>query len=67
MGSGHRTGPHWLTDSSVWWFVVPENCCAPNNLTVPLKFHRYQFLVPSPHIQDLLDHIDSSGDLIFWG
>ncbi len=26
-----------------------------------LKFHRYQFLDPSPHVQDLLDHIESGG------
>ena len=32
-----------------------------------LKFHRYQYLEPSPRIQDLLDHIDTSGDPIFWG
>jgi hypothetical protein len=32
-----------------------------------LKFHRYQFLEPSPHVQDLLDHTDSGGDPIFWG
>ncbi len=32
-----------------------------------LKFHRYQFLDPSPHIQDLLDHIENGGDPIFWG
>ncbi|MER2220552.1 MAG: DUF3024 domain-containing protein, partial [Rhodococcus sp. (in: high G+C Gram-positive bacteria)] len=24
-----------------------------------LKFHRYQFLAPSPHVQDLLDHIEN--------
>lgn len=32
-----------------------------------LKFHRYQFLDPSPHVQDLLDHIESGRDPIFWG
>ena len=32
-----------------------------------LKFHRYQFLDPSPWVQDLLDHLDNSGDPIFWG
>ncbi|MCX0269183.1 DUF3024 domain-containing protein [Nocardia zapadnayensis] len=32
-----------------------------------LKFHRYRFLEPSPRVQDLLDHIDNSGDPIFWG
>lgn len=32
-----------------------------------LKFHRYQFSDPSPHIQDLLDHIENGGDPIFWG
>lgn len=32
-----------------------------------LKFHRYQFLEPSSHIQTLLDHIENSGDPIFWG
>ena len=32
-----------------------------------LKFHRYQFLAPSPHVQDLLDHIENGGDPIFWG
>ena len=32
-----------------------------------LKFHRYDRLAPSPYIQDLLDHIDRSGDPIFWG
>jgi hypothetical protein len=31
------------------------------------NFHRYPFLTPSPRIQDVLDHIDSSGDPIFWG
>ncbi|HXL63087.1 MAG TPA: DUF3024 domain-containing protein [Mycobacterium sp.] len=32
-----------------------------------MKFHRYQFLDPSPWVQDLLDHLDNSGDPIFWG
>lgn len=32
-----------------------------------LRFHRYQYRAPSPHIQDLLDHIDSGKDPIFWG
>ncbi|MDV6278654.1 transposase [Rhodococcus erythropolis] len=36
MGSGHRTGRRCLTDSSVRWSAVPENCCTPNNLTVPI-------------------------------
>lgn len=41
-----------------------------------LKFHRYQalstrrermmFLDPSPHIQDLLDHVRNGGDPICW-
>ncbi|WP_196842402.1 DUF3024 domain-containing protein [Arthrobacter sp. CAN_A1] len=32
-----------------------------------LKFHQYQFLAPSPSLQVLLDHVDESGDPIFWG
>ncbi|MGG7104875.1 DUF3024 domain-containing protein [Rhodococcus sp. 24CO] len=32
-----------------------------------LKFHCYQFVDPSLHIQDLLDHIENGGDPIFWG
>jgi Protein of unknown function (DUF3024) len=32
-----------------------------------LIFHRYQYLEPSPHVQTLLDHIENSGDPIFWG
>lgn len=32
-----------------------------------LKFHRYPPLPPSPHLQDLLDYIETSGDPIFWG
>jgi hypothetical protein len=32
-----------------------------------LAFHRYQPLAPSRHVQDLLDHIENSGDPIFWG
>nr|WP_141210797.1 DUF3024 domain-containing protein [Rhodococcus sp. OK302] len=30
-----------------------------------LKFHRYAFVEPSPHVQALLDHIEGSGDPIF--
>lgn len=32
-----------------------------------LTFHRYEYLDPSPQIQDLVDHLDNSGDPIFWG
>ncbi|MFI6573973.1 DUF3024 domain-containing protein [Nocardia fluminea] len=32
-----------------------------------LKFHRYQFLEPSPHVQNLLDYLDQRADPIFWG
>ncbi|MEV0360265.1 DUF3024 domain-containing protein [Nocardia sp. NPDC050697] len=32
-----------------------------------LKFHRYQHLAPSPHVQDLLDYLDQRADPIFWG
>ncbi len=32
-----------------------------------LAFHRYTSLAPSPHVQDLLDHVENSGDPIFWG
>jgi hypothetical protein len=32
-----------------------------------LKFHQYRFLAPSPSLQVLLDHVDKSGDPIFWG
>ncbi|MGB1225866.1 MAG: DUF3024 domain-containing protein [Mycobacterium sp.] len=32
-----------------------------------LKFHRYDLLDPSPHIEDLLTEIDSDPTAIFWG
>ncbi|UYY83585.1 DUF3024 domain-containing protein (plasmid) [Arthrobacter sp. YA7-1] len=32
-----------------------------------LKFHQYRFLAPNPNLQVLLDHVDGSGDPIFWG
>jgi Protein of unknown function (DUF3024) len=32
-----------------------------------LRFHRYQFLDPSPQVQDLLDYLDHRADPIFWG
>jgi hypothetical protein len=31
------------------------------------KFRRYRFLDPSPSLQDLLEHLENSGDPIFWG
>lgn len=34
VGSGCRTRRRRLTDRSVRWSDVPENCCTPNNLTV---------------------------------
>uniref|UniRef100_UPI00374F0E61 DUF3024 domain-containing protein n=1 Tax=Rhodococcus globerulus TaxID=33008 RepID=UPI00374F0E61 len=30
------------------------------------QIHRYQFLAPSPHVQDVLDHVESSGDPMEW-
>jgi hypothetical protein len=32
-----------------------------------LKFHEYTRKRPTKHIQALLDHIETSGDPIFWG
>ena len=32
-----------------------------------LKFHEYKRKRPSKQVQTLLDHIESSGDPIFWG
>ncbi|QGH70588.1 DUF3024 domain-containing protein [Pseudactinotalea sp. HY158] len=32
-----------------------------------LKFHRYEATEPTPNVQALLDHIDHSGDPIFFG
>lgn len=32
-----------------------------------LRFHAYKRLSPSPNVNDLLDHIEHSGDPIFWG
>ncbi|WP_269083384.1 DUF3024 domain-containing protein [Mycolicibacterium obuense] len=31
-----------------------------------LKFHRYDLLDPSPHIEDLLTEIDRDPTAIFW-
>lgn len=31
------------------------------------RFHEYKYREPSPSVVDLLDHIDNSGDPIFWG
>ncbi len=32
-----------------------------------LKFHEYKHKHPTKHVQALLDHIETSGDPIFWG
>lgn len=32
-----------------------------------LKFHGYKWKEPSRDVQSLLDHIEDSGDPIFWG
>ncbi|MDF1603519.1 DUF3024 domain-containing protein [Nocardioides sp. YIM 152315] len=32
-----------------------------------LKFHQYQRKRPTKNVQALLDHIETSGDPIFWG
>lgn len=32
-----------------------------------LKFHEYKRKAPSKNVQSLLDHIEDSGDPIFWG
>jgi Protein of unknown function (DUF3024) len=32
-----------------------------------LRFHRYEQLPPSPHIDDLLQEIDRDPTAIFWG
>ena len=32
-----------------------------------LKFHRYDMIEPTPHIQDLLTEIDHNRSGIFWG
>ena len=32
-----------------------------------LKFHEYKYKKPSKNVQSLLDHIENSGDPIFWG
>lgn len=32
-----------------------------------LKFHEYRRKAPSQQVQTLLDHIENSGDPIFWG
>jgi hypothetical protein len=31
------------------------------------KPHRYEFLEPSPRVQDLLDEVDDDPTFIFWG
>lgn len=31
------------------------------------KAHRYEFLEPSPRVQDLLDEVDDDPTCIFWG
>ncbi len=32
-----------------------------------LKFHEYKWKKPSKNVESLLDHIENSGDPIFWG
>ena len=32
-----------------------------------LKFHEYKHKRPTKNVQALLDHIETSGDPIFWG
>lgn len=32
-----------------------------------LQFHEYKRNAPTKNVQALLDHIKTSGDLIFWG
>ncbi len=32
-----------------------------------LKFHEYQRKRPTKNVQALLDHLETSGDPIFWG
>ncbi len=32
-----------------------------------LKFHEYKYKQPAENVQALLDHIENSGDPVFWG
>ncbi|WAL49270.1 DUF3024 domain-containing protein [Rhodococcus pyridinivorans] len=49
---------HYIKKTGLWTLYWRDR-----NLT----FHRYTSLAPSPHVQDLLDYIENSGDPIFWG
>ena len=40
VGSGHRTRRRCRTDRSARRPTVPENCCTPNNVTMPGRGHR---------------------------
>ena len=49
----------WYTQSTGRWAIYWRD----RNL----KFHEYKRKRPTTNVQALLDHIETSGDPIFWG
>ncbi|MEV0064564.1 DUF3024 domain-containing protein [Nocardia sp. NPDC050718] len=72
----HRADDPWRDDLSPEWTRFPIACLHHAKTTGlwtlywrdrHLKFHRYQALAPSPHVQGLLDYLDEQADPISWG
>ncbi|WP_411194402.1 transposase [Rhodococcus erythropolis] len=57
MGSGHRTDPRCLTDSTLRWSAAPENCCTPNHLTVPAKEQGVELTGPNGLLNQLTKNV----------